>query len=60
MTAELEQNAKLQDRLDKMEARVLHGGENMVDKNSQLKQLVEATEAQVEVQRCAPAGTALQ
>jgi hypothetical protein len=37
-----------------MEARVLHGGENLVDKMSDLKKLAKATKAELEVKQCAP------
>ena len=45
--------AELEARLAKMEARVLHGGENLVDKMSALEACRADVDAQLEVQRCA-------
>ena len=45
--------AELEVRLAKMEARVLHGGENLVDKMSALEACRADVDAQLEVQRCA-------
>lgn len=49
---ELESKAKIEEQLRKMESRVLHGGENLVDKMSELKKLAKETKAELEVKRC--------
>lgn len=50
---ELENKQKLEKKLKALEQRVVHGGENMVEKMSELKKLAKATKAELEVQRCA-------
>jgi kinesin family protein 3/17 len=52
MREEMASKAKLEEELQKMEARVLHGGVNLVDKMSQLKQMEQQTLADLDVQRC--------
>ena len=53
---ELENKQKLEMKLKALEQRVVHGGENMVEKMSELKKLAKATKAELEVQRydCGP------
>lgn len=48
---ELENKLKIEQKLKSLEKRVLHGGENMVEKMSELKKLAKATKAELEVQR---------
>jgi hypothetical protein len=48
---ELESKAKIEEQLRKMESRVLHGGENLVDKMSELKKLAKETKAELDVKR---------
>jgi hypothetical protein len=50
--AELESKHAIEQKLKSLEKRVLHGGENMVEKMSELKKLAKATKAELEVQRC--------
>ena len=51
---ELENKSKLEERLKAMESRVLVGGENLVDKMSDLQKLAKETKAEIDVKRCAP------
>eukprot|EP00892_Ulva_mutabilis_P004653 jgi/Ulvmu1/255/UM001_0259.1 len=48
---EMENKTKIEQKLKSLEKRVLHGGENMVEKMSNLKKLAKATKAELEVQR---------
>jgi kinesin family member 3A len=52
ITEEMVSKAKLTEDLKMMEARVLHGGVNLVDKMSQLKKMEQQTLADLDVQRC--------
>lgn len=54
---ELENKLKIEQKLKSLEKRVLHGGENMVEKMSELKKLAKATKAELEVQRWGLLGT---
>ena len=56
---EMAAKAELEARLVKMEARVLHGGENLVDKVTTLEQQGKDVEAQLEVQRCGASSASL-
>lgn len=48
---ELESKTQIEQKLKSLEKRVLHGGENMVEKMSDLKKLAKATKAELEVHR---------
>jgi hypothetical protein len=48
---ELDNKQQLEKKLKALEQRVVHGGENMIEKISELKQLAKATKAELEVQR---------
>jgi hypothetical protein len=52
ITEEMVSKSKLTEDLKMMEARVLHGGVNLVDKMSQLKKMEQQTLADLDVQRC--------
>jgi uncharacterized protein YPO0396 len=54
ISADLEAKAALEAELEKMEARVLHGGENLVDKMSKLREMTKAASAELKAKRCAP------
>lgn len=51
MEQELENKLKIEQKLKSLEKHVLHGGENMVEKMSDLKKLAKETKAELEVQR---------
>jgi hypothetical protein len=53
--AEAAEKARIEARLAQVQERVLHGGENLVEKMSALKRLAKATRAKLEVQRCVAA-----
>ena len=49
---ELQGKERIEAKLKAMEERVLHGGENMVEKVSELKKLAKETKADLDVARC--------